>query len=191
MKLLTTTIEDVEATLEHDESLTDEERATFLISKDSIGTIYVASDDKLLASGVVSSIEIRPDTIQVIGSSDWLNYRFIDFEAYERLGIILTASNYINTNGFATRQLNNYCIARYGKPASTYFLEAYDMIMFLGNSLYKYGSQFQNELYKLPMTPSELTAGISYFQANDNQHVPLIYFKNDKISVIELKIENE
>ncbi|MDH5367997.1 MAG: ABC transporter substrate-binding protein, partial [Cyclobacteriaceae bacterium] len=189
LKLLTTTLEDIEETLE--EELTEEERGIFILAPDSIGTIYVASDNKLLASGVVSSIEIRPDTIQVIGSTEWLKYRFIDFEAYERLGIVLTSANYIDTYDYTSRQLSHYTIARFGKPASTNFLKAYDMMMFLGNSLNEYGTLFQNELYNKPMSPSELTSGISFFKANDNQHVPLVYFKNNKIVKIELDNDNE
>jgi len=188
-KLLTTTLEDIEETLE--EELTEEERGIFLIAPDSIGTIYVASDNKLLASSVVSAIEIRPDTIQVIGSTEWLKYRFIDFEAYERLGIILTSSNYFNTNSYGCRQLNHYSIARFGKPASTYFYKAYDMMMFLGANMNEYGTLFQNELYSKPVVPSILTSNISFFKANDNQYVPLVYFKNNELITIEPTNSNE
>lgn len=189
LKLLTTTLEDIEETFE--EELTEEERGMFILAPDSIGTIYVASDNKLLASGVVSSIEIRPDTIQVIGSTEWLKYRFIDFEAYERLGIVLTSSNYIDTYDYTYRQLSHYSIVRFGKPASTYFLKAYDMMMFLGNSLNNYGTLFQNQLYEKPMSPSKLTSGISFYKANDNQHVPLVRFKNNEIVTIELAADND
>ena len=191
LQLLTATLEDVEEIEEEELEEGEEKEVIYIMAPDSVGTIYVASDNKLLASSVVSSIEIRPDTIQVIGSTEWLKYRFIDYEAYERLGIVLTAANYFNLNHYSSKLLNHSSIARFGRPASSHYCKAYDMMMFIGNSLNEYGTLFQNQLYDLPMSSSPLTAGISYYRANDNQHVSLVQFKNDEIQRIELKQQNE
>ena len=193
LQLLTATMEDVQKNVEEPiviiDSLTGEEielKDIFLIKPDSIGTIYVASDNKLLASSVVSAIEIRPDTIQVIGSTEWLKYKFIDFEAYERLGIVLTSNNYFDTHKHKSRMLSHYCIAKYGKPASIYFLKAYDMTMFIGRNLEKYGNLFQNSVYDIKEMSSDLLDGISYYQANDNQYVPVVQFKDNSITKVSL-----
>ena len=45
----------------------------FTLTKDSLGSIFVASDDALIYAKVVSSIETRRDQIIVLGSERWIN----------------------------------------------------------------------------------------------------------------------
>ena len=92
-----------------------------VLERDSIGSVYVASESKLLASSVVSAMEAREDTIQIVGSAKWLEYRFVDYEAYERLGIVLTASNPIKMDAEIRNSLSQAYISRYGTPPSSYF----------------------------------------------------------------------
>ncbi len=176
LQILTATFEDNRSTSKEDEQL--------VIAKDSIGSIYVASDDRLLASSVVSAVEIRGDSIAVIGSGKWLDYKFIDYAAYERLGIILVAPNYIVSADTTYQYVSDYFISKYAVPASRHAFYGYDLMMMTGRSLYEYGTYFQKALYKTHFTKGTLISGYSYLNANDNQHVPLLQFKNSIIEVI-------
>lgn len=182
LQLLTAKWEDIEETFE--EGLTDEEKARLIMAPDSVGSIYVASENKLLASSVVSAIEIRSDTIRVIGSSDWLKYRFIDYEAYERLGIVLTAPNYINTSTAIYRSINNYFVQKCAKPASGHHLIGYDAMMFVGRMLNEHGKYFQNGLNEITFTESALSNGFNYQHSNDNQLVPIMLFKDSRLQIV-------
>lgn len=182
LKILTATYKGSEET--SGEEVTKEEVDQLVIAKDSIGSIYVASDNQLLASSVVSAVEIRGDSIAVIGSGKWLDYKFIDYSAYERLNITLVAPNYIVNTDTTYQYINDYFINKYSIPASKHAYYGYDLMMLTGKSLYEYGVYFQKALYKKPYTNGILITAYSYLNANDNQYVPLLQFKNSIIEVI-------
>lgn len=182
LQILTSTYKDIEET--QDEGFTKEELEQLVIGKDSIGSIYVASDNRLLASSVVSAVEIRGDSIAVIGSGKWLDYKFIDYSAYERLGITLVAPNYIVNTDTTYQYINDYFIDKYSIPASKHAYYGYDLMMLTGKNLYKHGVYFQKALYNKPYTNGTLITAYSYLNANDNQYVPLLQFKNSIIEVI-------
>jgi len=180
LQMLTSTYEYIEETRD----LNDEERSQYILSKDSVGSIYVASDHRLLASNVVSAVEIRGDSIAVVGSGKWLEYKFIDYSAYERLGITLIAPNYIINTDSTYNYINEFFIDRYSTPASKHAYYGYDLMMYMGTSLHAYGTFFQKDLYNKEFTNGTLTPGYSYMNANDNQFVPVLQFKNSSIEVI-------
>jgi hypothetical protein len=182
LQILTSKLKDIEE-VEKD-TLTEDELDQFFIAKDSVGSIYVASDHRLLASSAVSSVQIRGDSIAVIGSGKWLDYKFIDYSAYERLGITLVAPNHLIALDSSHQYINDYFINKYSTPASKHACYGYDLMMLTGKSLHKYGVYFQKSLYAQDFTSGTLTPGYSYQNANDNQYVPLLQFKNNIIKVI-------
>jgi len=192
LQILTSKLKDLEEV--QNDTLTEEELEQFVIAKDSIGSIYVASDDRLLASSVVSAVEIRGDSIAVVGSGKWLDYKFIDYSAYERLGITLIAPNHIVSIDTTHHYINDYFISKYAVPASKHACYGYDLMMFMGKSLYEHGTYFQKALYEQAFTKGTLIPGYSYLNANDNQHVPILQFKNSIIEVInqpEINSQND
>src|SRR5690606_8508270 len=54
----------------------------FTLKKDSIGSIYVASDDPLIYTKVISSVETRGDSILVVGSENWIEDTAVAFEKF-------------------------------------------------------------------------------------------------------------
>jgi hypothetical protein len=182
LKILTSTFKDVEES--GAENFSRDELDQLWIAKDSIGSIYVASDDRLLASSVVSAVEIRGDSIAVIGSGKWLDYKFIDYSAYERLGITLVAPNHIIKSDTTYRYIHDHFIAKYAIPASKHSCYGYDLMMFVGQSLDNHGTYFQKTLYESNFVNGTLIPGYSYLNANDNQYVPLLQFENSIIKVI-------
>jgi len=182
LQILTTTYKDIEGSSAED--FTEEELEQLLIGKDSIGSIYVPSDDRLLASSVVSAVEIRGDSIAVVGSGKWLDYKFIDYSAYERLGITLVAPNHIVNTDTTHQYIHDYFIGKYATPASKHSCYGYDLMMFVGQSLNDHGTYFQKALYETEFIKGTLITGYSYLNANDNQYVPLLQFENSIIKVI-------
>lgn len=182
LKILTSTYKDIEESI--DAEFTDEELEQLVIAKDSIGSIYVASDNRLLASSVVSAVEIRGDSIAVIGSAKWLDYKFIDYSAYERLGITLVAPNHVTSIDTTHQYINSYFIGKYAVSASKHACYGYDLMKFVGENLSEHGTYFQKVLYETSFIKGTLIPGYSYLNANDNQYVPLLKFENSSIKVI-------
>jgi hypothetical protein len=73
----------------------------FTLALDSIGSIYVASDNALIYSKVNSSVTARGDSIIVIGSETWIapENTAVNYGNYERLHVLLAAGNFISKGG--------------------------------------------------------------------------------------------
>jgi TolA-binding protein len=156
----------------------------FTLSKDSLGSIFVASDDALIYAKVVSSIETRGDQIIVLGSERWIDQTTIDPEKYQSLPIVFTAPNYTNQQKPATIAFNKKFLKVHGRAPSNYSSMGYELMLILGSQLKKNGVYFQETLAKGPV-PGFLTEGVSYQQGRSNDLIPFIKFADGKMVVIE------
>jgi hypothetical protein len=66
----------------------------FTLPKDSLGSVFVASDDPLIYTKVISCVETRKDSVTIIGSENWLDHAAVDYSKYEALKIILYGPNF-------------------------------------------------------------------------------------------------
>jgi tetratricopeptide (TPR) repeat protein len=157
----------------------------FTLKKDSIGSIYVATDEALIYTKVVSGIETRGDSIQVIGSENWLDDHAIDLEKYEALRLVLTAPNYAAVTRPHYQAFLNKFILTHGRTPSTTARMGYEFMLFFGNQLKTNGVYFQDGLSKSEFIPGYLTEGFNYQFGRDNQTVPFVTFRNGLITLIE------
>ncbi len=145
----------------------------FTLPKDSLGSIFVASDDALIYAKVVSSIETRRDQIIVLGSERWINQTSsIDLEKFQTLPIVLTAPNFTNPLKPATAAFEKKYIRTHGKPPSDYAAMGYELMLILGNQLKKNGVYFQEAMAKAPVN-GFLTEGVNYQQGRSNALNPV------------------
>ena len=156
----------------------------FTLAKDSLGSIFVASDDALIYAKVLSSIETRRDQIIVLGSERWINQTSIALEKFQTLPIVLTAPNLTNPLRPATTAFEKKYVRTHGKPPSDYAAMGYELMMILGNQLKKNGVYFQEAMAKAPVN-GFLTEGVNYQQSRSNVLIPFIKFTDGNIVVIE------
>jgi tetratricopeptide (TPR) repeat protein len=156
----------------------------FKLKKDSIGSIYMASDDALIYAKVIAGVEKRGDSIQVIGSENWLDDPALDPEKFEDLGITLTAPNYTNSSKYSYRQFFNHFVKRYGRVPSTFAKMGFELMLFYGNQLKTNGVFFQEGLSKAEQ-PGYLSEGFDYKNTRDNNLIPFIRFRRGELVVIE------
>jgi tetratricopeptide (TPR) repeat protein len=157
----------------------------FTLKKDSIGSIYVATDEALIYTKVVSGIETRGDSIQVIGSENWIDDNAIDLEKYETLRIVLTAPNFAQVTKPYYQAFLSKFIQTHGRTPSTTARMGYEFMLFFGNQLKTNGVYFQDALSRQSFQPGFLSEGFNYQFGRDNQLVPFIAFKNGQITLIE------
>lgn len=156
----------------------------FTLSKDSLGTIFVASDDALIYAKVLSSIETRRDDITVLGSERWVDQSSIALEKFQTLPIVLTAPNFTNPQSPATTAFEKKFIKTHGRVPSDYAALGYELMLILGNQLKKNGVYFQDVLAKGPV-PGFLTDGVNYQQGRSNGLVPFVKFSEGGMVVLE------
>lgn len=156
----------------------------FTLAKDSLGSIFVASDDALIYAKVLSSIETRRDQITVLGSEKWLTQSTIDLEKYNTLPIILTAPNFPNPQKPACIAFEKKFVKTHGRVPSDYATVGYELMLILGNQLKKNGVYFQEAFAKAPI-PGYLTEGVDYRQSRSNSLVPFIRFTAGEMVVVD------
>ena len=157
----------------------------FTLKKDSLGAIFVASDDALIYAKVISSIETRGDQIVVLGSEAWLDQHTVDLQKYQHLPVVLTAPNVSGLEKPASKAFVRKFVRTHGRPPSTYAGIGYELMLFLGNQLKKNGVYFQEALTKAGVIPGYLTEGYDYQYGRSNALVPFIKFDEGSMKVID------
>lgn len=164
---------------------------TLKILPDSIGHIFVASDDRALSASAISGIASRTDSINFIGSSRWLSAeQSISFELLENMDATFTGSNLIRYESEAIVDFRT----RYEERFKTYpkkgvrFGDAYtgyDIVVTYGRLLHEYGKYFQVGLKRKSKIDGELTEAFDYRLTNDNRYIPILKIRNSQISEIK------
>jgi len=157
----------------------------FTLRKDSVGSIFVASDDALLYSKVVSGVETRNDGIVLLGSAQWLDETVVDLEKYESLSLALMAPGYINTDSRLYAQFARRFIKVHGRTPSEYAKTGYEFMLFAGNQLKKNGVFFQEGLSAQGYVPGYISEGFNFQFSRNNQLVPFITLENGVRKVID------
>ncbi len=157
----------------------------FTLKKDSIASIFVATDDPLIYTKVISSIETRGDSILVVGSENWIDDTAVAFEKYQTLGITLTSPNFVSANNLYRRDFISKYLRAYGRVPSNFSQLGYELMLFFGNQLKTSGVYFQDGLHKAEFLPGYLSQGFNYQFTRDNQLVPFVKFKRGVLNLVE------
>lgn len=162
----------------------------FTLPKDSLDYIFVASDDPLIYTKVISSVETRADSVLIVGSENWLDQSAVDYEKYQSLNIVLTGPNFTAADNKWYRAFQRKFIRTHGRISSpsaytNYAKVGYDFMLFVGNALKKHGVYFQEGLKKEKWVPGFLTGGYNFQNSRDNHYIPFIQFKRGVLVVID------
>ena len=155
----------------------------FYIGNDSIGHVFVSSKHSLFASNVISAIDIREDTIPVIGFDAWLDYNLISVDQFENLNISMISPSFHVSEDIIYDQMKSYFINNTGRNISQNFIygvELMNMIMRINDN---YNNFFQFGIRNEKIIPGVIGAGSFYVNFNDNQVVPIIRVINSEITL--------
>jgi len=156
----------------------------FSLKKDSLGSIFVASDDPLLYNKVLGAIETRGDSVIVLGSEMWLEQPGVDLEKYQILPVVLAAPNFALFDNLHYQAFVKKFSRVHGRVPSTYARMGYEFMLFSGNQLKKNGVYFQDALTREAFIPGYLTQGFNYQFSHDNNLVPFVRFIKGKATVV-------
>ena len=155
----------------------------FYIGNDSIGHVFVSSKNSLFASNVISAIDIREDTIPVIGFDAWLDYNLISVDQFENLNISMISPSFHVSEDIIYDQMKSYFINNTGRNISQNFIygvELMNMIMRINDN---YNNFFQFGIRNEKIIPGVIGSGSFYESFNDNQVVPIIRVINSEITL--------
>lgn len=156
----------------------------FMIAPDSIGHIFVATDDELIGASTISGIETRGDHTTIVGDESWINFRSISMDQLESLNLILISPGYISMSNPTLQDINQKIIYTYNCAPNKYHYTGYELMHLAGTMMQRYGNYFQAGMVKEGFIPGELFQGFNYQQSNDNGVIPLIELKGSEFRII-------
>jgi hypothetical protein len=161
----------------------------FTLKLDSIGGIYVASDNPLIYSKVSSSLTARGDSIVVIGSEAWIspNNSTVNFENLERIHALFAAGNFTSARNPLYADFRRKFLARHGEYPTLFARLGYEFIWFVGHAMRDYGTYFQQGLAERGFYKAWMYEGYDFSSQHDNQYVPFVYFNRGELTLFNPK----
>ncbi len=153
----------------------------FELRTDSIGSVFVASDDPLIYTKVISAVDTRGDSVIIVGNETWLNNAAANFQTYERLHLTMAAPtftqpanpNYVN---FRKRYLEVH-----GSLPSELSKIGFEFMWHIGHALKKHGVYFQDGIRQEGYTPGYFFKGYDFSDGRTSKYVPFIHFEGGEL----------
>jgi hypothetical protein len=163
----------------------------FLIARDSIGHIFAATTSNLLVNNLISLIEVRSDSIGLIGYDSWLSFNLLSFNQLERIGASMISTSYFDKSRFEYERMKRKFIQQTGNTPNEYHLTGFELIMQMGRLMAENGKYFQRGLIDGDITSGILMEGMKYGGFNDNQIVPIVKLEKLQLKNVNNQIEVE
>jgi hypothetical protein len=150
---------------------------SLLIRPDSIGHIFVASDNSVMAAEVMSAVTSRGDSTQIIGYGDWYNQSNAGLDLLEHMNIWLAFSEADDINSTENAAIAEKYFSKFHEKPSKYFFMGYHAMQFLASSLIEYGVFFQNGYNK----QGSFNPHWQYQNSQDNQAFKIVQLKFGRV----------
>ncbi|MBI3483184.1 MAG: amino acid ABC transporter substrate-binding protein, partial [Bacteroidetes bacterium] len=155
----------------------------FKLKLDSIGSVFVASDDPLIYTKVINSVETRGDSVLVVGQENWLEDNSVELSKFEKIKITFAAPNFSSVNGKPYLEFRKKYLQHHGVLPGPYAQKGFEFMMVMGRALKKYGAHFQRGLSQDGVN-GVLTSGYQMQLTRDNARVPFIAFLKGKLETL-------
>lgn len=169
--------------------------AQFMSSGDSIAFIIPAWSraDENFVFVTLSQISLEKDPFQyveVYGMPQWQQYDKIDLDYFEKLNVHISSNLYVDNQDQQIRQFRRDFYDQYGIIAPYEAYLGYDVMLFSGRMLQKYGTKFQYHLDK--ESPQYLHTRFEFqkilnSQNNGFENVPIQQFENQYVNILRFQ----
>lgn len=163
------------------------EKDFLTIQPDSIGHVFVASNDPALVANTITGLETRGDTITLLGSGRWLDQRVISLGGLDRLNAHLIAPTFVDKTKPKYQSINSIYMESFNSYPTRNFYIGYEVIMSVGKMMGRMGNLFQFDAGINTIVSGEIFQGTLFGSENCNQIVPIIKFENSELVVINPK----
>lgn len=153
----------------------------FELKTDSIGSVFVASDDPLIYTKVISAVDTRGDSIIIVGNETWLNNAAANFQTYERLHLTMAAPTFTQPSNPNYVNFRKRYLKIHGTVPSELSKIGFEFMWYVAHALKKHGVYFQDGLQEDGFTPGLLFRGYDFSEGRTNKFVPFIQFQGGQL----------
>ncbi len=144
--------------------------------------IFVASEEPLIGSYVITALEKERLNTPVLAPYKWLGIQTNSYEQYLLHNVHFYKDYYVDLNDANNVKLfRNKVENRLGvKPRKEYAHVGYDMMLLFGSSLLQKGRLFGEHLVKESYKSGVTLQGIDFTDENSNEIFPILKFDEDR-----------
>jgi ABC-type branched-subunit amino acid transport system substrate-binding protein len=157
----------------------------FKIKKDSIGSVFVASDDELIFTKVISSIDRRGDSVIIVGHDSWIEKPSMDLDKFERLHIMMASPSYTDVQSSEFLNFRKRYVFFAGVLPSPIAKTGFECMMFIGQSLRQWGSGFQDGIKQAGPLTGVLGRVYQSSETQCNKRVPFVVFRGGSLQTLD------
>ncbi|MGB3848651.1 MAG: ABC transporter substrate-binding protein [Tunicatimonas sp.] len=151
--------------------------------------VYVASNNELVITNSISAVVMANTPLTVIGNDSWFDITSITYEQLEELGVHFLSPGYTQPRRRSVKRFAEAYRKKYNVVPSKYAYAGYDAMYYIGRMLQEYGTYFQEFYTGARPVKSRLFAGYNYYEAQDNQVVPVIRFEEGVLRAVQREEE--
>jgi len=152
------------------------EMSFLTIKRDSIGHVFIASNEPSIIANALTGMATRGDTIRIVGSEKWLDHRVISLEGLDRQRAILSAPTFFYKEKPKYESLIKVCKETFMTYPTKNFFIGYELMITTGKLLKKHGTLFQYDPTYIQAIPGEISGGVRFGEENCNEVVPVATF---------------
>lgn len=156
----------------------------FTLKKDSIGSIFVASDDELIFTKVIRSVDLRADSVIILGMNSWLTKPGMEFEKFERLNIMMSSPDYVDIYSPEYQQFRSNYIEKYGSVPSPFARIGYESMLMLGAQLKEHGLEFVSKIQTGYPFTGMFKRMYDFNESQCNKEVPFVTFEYGELRIL-------
>ncbi len=139
--------------------------------------VYVASNNDLVITNTISAVVMAKEPVTLMGNDSWFDITSITYEQLEELDVHFLSPGHTAHQRRSVKKFEEAYRKKYHAVPSKYAYAGYDAMVYIGQMLREYGTYFQEFYTNAKPVKSLLFAGYNYFEAQDNQVVPVVHFE--------------
>ncbi|MGB3777207.1 MAG: ABC transporter substrate-binding protein [Tunicatimonas sp.] len=151
--------------------------------------VYVASNNDLVITNTISAVVMAKAPVTLIGNDSWFDITSVTYEQLEELDVHFLSPGHTEHRRRSVKKFAETYRKKYNAVPSKYAYAGYDAMYYIGQMLQEYGTYFQEFYTNAKPVKSLLFAGYNYFEAQDNQVVPIIRFEDGVLRKAQSKEE--
>jgi ABC-type branched-subunit amino acid transport system substrate-binding protein len=147
------------------------------VKSGTVGHIFLATANQSVATTFMSALAVADSKVPVITNPNLFDFPMVGYDQYEQRNVHFIYPEYVNHASDSVKTFSNRYITKNNIIPSLYSYQGYDLTVFFGQLLGKFGVHFDAELHRLPATKAMTLSGFDYTgSSNANQYVPLLKF---------------
>jgi len=171
------------SSIDDDESWEEKEQP---VSLEGLTHLYVASKNELIVANLLSATKALKRPPCIIGHEAWLHHSLFTFDHLKQHRLYFVAPDHVAHEKESIHQFRSDFYDYFAQYPSNYAYIGYEMMLFWGQMLAKYGVYAQKH-WKKECYPGALFEGVAYGTHHDNQYVPIVQFRKGRFVICNPK----